>query len=137
MKLVPLSVDCVKKLQMSVSQTVSWNRSVVFSPSTHHEHAALKVCVRFIARRLCRVPATFVSRLTGTFRSGCSGTTPAGLACAVESSAPTHEPLGLHSKSNRKCSRKPNKVILMMAIFVGLPQHKLWNQSLRFFFFLC
>lgn len=33
---------------------------------------------------------------------------------------PTHEPLGLRSKSNRKCSRKPNKVILMIAISTAL-----------------
>lgn len=33
--------------------------------------------------------------------------------------SPTHEPLGLRSKSNRKCSRKPNKVILMIAFSTG------------------
>lgn len=66
----------------------------------------------------------FSSRLIGTLHSGCCSKTSAGLACAGESSVPTHEPLGLRSKSNRKCSRKPNKVILMIAISVGSLQRK-------------
>ena len=84
----------------------------------------LKARKRFIGQHLRYVSATFSSRLIGTLHSGCCSTTSAGLARAGESSAPTHEPLGLRSKSNRKCSRKPNKVILMIAISAESPRRK-------------
>ena len=84
----------------------------------------LKAWKRFIGQHLRYVSATFSSRLIGTLHSGCCSTTSAGLARAGESSAPTHEPLGLRSKSNRKCSRKPNKVILMIAISAESPRRK-------------
>lgn len=77
---------------------------------------------RLIGQRLHYVSATFSSRLIGTLHSGYCSTTSAGLARVGESSVLTHEPLGLCSKSNRKCSRKPNKVILMIAIAAGSPQ---------------
>ena len=51
-------------------------------------------------------------------RASCSGcsTTIAGLPCAGSPLLPTQQPLGLRSKSNRKCSRNANKVIIMIAI---------------------
>lgn len=88
-------------------------------------HAAFKRPERdLLCSTFVRVSATFSCRLIGTLHSGCCNTTSAGLAHAGESSAPTREPLGLRSKSNRKCSRKPNKVILMIAISAGSPRRE-------------
>lgn len=90
----------------------------------------LKAWERFIGQHLRSVSATFSSRLIGTLQSGCCSTTSAGLACAGESSVSTHEPLGLRSKSNRKCGRKLNKVILMIAISTESPWCKSYSPSL-------